>query len=345
MKIAFLFNQKPDPSDTVAASPDTYCEWDAPETIQAVVRALSERHEVVEIDCHPDRLSEWISLLQREKPDLCFNMAEGAGALSREAQVPALLDMLGLRYTASDALTLATCLDKARTKEILAFHKIPTPTFRVLHSLADLDEMTEAGPVLPLIVKPLHEGSSKGIFERSLVTSPAELDRQVREVLNHYQQPALVEDFLSGREFTVALMGNGPDVKVLPIVEILLDRLPPGAKPIYSYEAKWIWDDPARPLDVLQCPADVTPALQAEIEAICRRTYHVLRCRDWARIDVRLDSAGRAHVLEINPLPGIIPDPDAHSGFPLAARKAGLSFAQLINRVVDLALERSPKGS
>jgi D-alanine-D-alanine ligase len=267
-------------------------------------------------------------------------MVEGTGALSREAQVPALLDMLGLRYTASDVLTLATCLDKARTKEILAFHRIPTPAFRVFHPSADLDDSAASTLTFPLIVKPLHEGSSKGIFERSLVTSRRELDRQINEVLRQYQQPALVEEFLSGREFTVALMGNGPGVEVLPIVEIMLDHLPPGAKPLYSYEAKWIWDDPAQPIDLLHCPAKVTSALQAEVESICQRAYHALRCRDWGRIDVRLDAAGRAHVLEINPLPGIQPDPDAHSSFPLAARTHGLSYAQLIHRVVDLALKR-----
>lgn len=340
MKIALLYNQKPDPDRTFAATPDAYCEWDAPETIQAVSRALRERHEVVELDCHPDRVLEWTSVLQRERPDLCFNMAEGAGALSREAQIPALLDLLGLRYTASDALTLATSLDKARTKEILTFHHIPTPGFQICHTPADLDGDAASTLAFPLIVKPLHEGSSKGIYERSLVTSRAALACQVNEVLHQYQQSALVEEFLPGREFTVALLGNGAAVEVLPIVEIMFDHLPAGAKPLYSYEAKWVWDDPARPIDLLHCPADVSARLRAEIEDVCRRAYHALRCRDWARIDVRLDAAGRANVLEINPLPGILPDPAAHSCFPLAARTAGLTYAQLINRVVDLAIQR-----
>lgn len=339
MKIALLFNLKPCALDQTIADVETFCEWDSPETIQAVAQALRERHEVIELDCHPERLPQWIQTLQQAKPDLCFNMAEGAGNGSREAQIPALLDMLGLRYTASSPLTLAITLDKARTKEILSCHQIATPAFHVFHSLEEVGALPHQ-MIYPLLVKPLHEGSSKGIFERSLVTSQAELECQVREVLSQYHQPAIVEEFLSGREFTVALLGNDATVEVLPIVEIVFDNLPPGAKPIYSYEAKWVWDDPTRPIEILRCPAQISPTLQAEIEQICRRAYLVLGCRDWARIDVRLDACGCVHVLEINPLPGILPNPNEHSCFPLAARKHGLSYSQLINRVVNLACER-----
>ena len=340
MKIALLFNQKPDPKAGAGTSVDTYCEWDTPETIRAVADALRARHDVVEIDCHPERLPHVIAQLQREKPDLCFNIAEGAGTVSREAQIPALLDMLGLRYTASDAVTLAITLDKARTKEILSYHQIPTPDFFVIRSLAELDDPAMQSMSFPLMVKPLHEGSSKGIFERSLVTSRADLVCQVKEVLQEYRQPALIEAFLPGREFTVALLGNGSVVEVLPIIEIAFDLLPPGAKPVYSYEAKWVWDVPTQPIEMLRCPAPIEPLLKSEIESVCRRAYDVLRCRDWARIDVRLDSTGRAHILEVNPLPGILPNPDEHSAFPLAARAHGLNYPQLINRVVETALRR-----
>jgi D-alanine-D-alanine ligase len=129
-------------------------------------------------------------------------------------------------------------------------------------------------------------------------------------------------------------------VVVLPIVEVLFDSLPKGSQRIYSYEAKWLWDNPSRPVEVSRCPAQISPDLQAEIETLCRRAYRALRCRDWARIDVRLDAADRPNILEINPLPGILPDPAEHSCLPCAARAAGLTYSQLINRVLDEALQR-----
>ena len=340
MKVALLYNQKPASNGAQAGATDTYSEWDCAETIEAVAAALRQRHELILLDCHPARLAEVITVLQREQPDLCFNIAEGIGAQSREAQIPAVLDMLGLRYTASDVLTLVIALDKARTKQVLICHEIPTPAFQVIHHHHELAAFLAGNPVFPLIVKPLHEGSSKGIFERSVVTSVAELERQVGEVLAHYRQPALVETFLPGREFTVALLGNGEQVEVLPIVEIVFDHLPPGSKGIYSHEAKWIWDTSEQPVETIRCPASLPPGLQAEMENVARRTYQALRCRDWARIDLRLDAHGRAQVLEINPLPGILPDPKDHSSFPLAARVSGLSFDQLINRVLDEAMRR-----
>ena len=336
MKIAFLFNQKP---GAVSAADERYCEWDTAETIAAVADALRTRHEVIELDCHPDQLSEIIARLRSEKPDLCFNMAEGFGPASREAQIPALLDMLGLSYSASDPLTLAIALDKARTKEVLAHHGIPSPVHRLIKAVNQVHEVSESLE-FPLIVKPVHEGSSKGIFERSVVRTPTELERQVSEILTDYRQPAIVESYLPGREFTVALLGNGDQVEVLPIVEISFACLPEGALPFYSYEAKWIWDDPAQPIEVVKCPAPIAPELHLKIETLTRRAYTALRCRDWARIDVRLDAHGEPQILELNPLPGVLPDPREHSAFPMAAREQGMSYQDLILRVVDEAVAR-----
>ncbi|NWG12084.1 MAG: D-alanine--D-alanine ligase, partial [Acidobacteria bacterium] len=159
-------------------------------------------------------------------------------------------------------------------------------------------------------------------------------------VLDRYHEPALVEEYLSGREFTVAILGNGTEARVLPIVEIKFGSLPEGVNPIYSYEAKWIWDDCSHPLEIFECPARLTPELKAEIERICLEAYRILRCRDWCRIDVRLDGAGRPHILELNPLPGILPRPENNSCFPKAARAAGMSYNQLINTVLDIACRR-----
>jgi len=248
-----------------------------------------------------------------------------------------MLEMLQIPYLGSDPLTLTVCLDKARAKEILSYHGVPTAPFSVVRSM---EEFEDARVKFPVIVKPLHEGSSKGIYNSCVVRNTEELEREVRILLATYGQPAIVEQFLSGREFTIALLGNGDHVRTLPIVEIKFDALPPGVNPIYSYEAKWIWDTTENPLEIFACPADLEADLQDEIETICKDTYRVLNCRDWSRIDVRLDANGKPHILEINPLPGILPRPEDNSCFPKAARAAGLSYNQLINSVLDIAMER-----
>jgi D-alanine-D-alanine ligase len=312
---------------------DTYAEWDTEETILAVKTALELHHNVTLIEAN-----EWCyQMLFEAKPDIVFNISEGMRGPSREAQIPAILEMLGIPFTGSDSLTLGICLDKSRAKEILSYYKILTPPFVVIESLRQL---SEANFPLPCIVKPLYEGSSKGIYNASVVRTAEELKRQVKRVLSDYNQPALVEKFISGREFTVAVLGNGIDINVLPIVEIRFDSLPDGVNPIYSYEAKWIWDTLDNPIDVHECPAKIPTKLQKEIEAVCRETYRVLRCRDWCRIDIRLDEEGRPNVLELNPLPGILPNPDEHSCFPQAARAAGMDYNTLINAVLSAGIKR-----
>jgi D-alanine-D-alanine ligase len=136
------------------------------------------------------------------------------------------------------------------------------------------------------------------------------------------------------------MMGNGEGLRVLPVIEIKFDALPPGANPIYSYEAKWLWDTVEKPLDIYECPAPLDERLQRTIESLCRKTYNVLRCRDWTRIDLRCDSLGEPRVIEVNPLPGILPRPEDNSCFPKAARAAGMSYGDLINSVLDIAMNR-----
>lgn len=319
--------------DAHERSNDLYAEWDTMETIDAVRNSLEERYRVSMIEANEQAYQK----LQQIRPFFAFNISEGLYGVSREAQIPAILEMLRIPYLGSDPLTLAVCLDKARTKEILWYHRVPTAPFAVVPSMKELDV---DGVRLPAIVKPLHEGSSKGIYNSCVVRTPAELEREVKTVLTTYRQPALVEEFLSGREFTVALMGNGDEVRVLPIVEIKFDALPQGVNPIYSYEAKWIWDSTDDPLEIFECPANLEPALRDEIETICKDAYRVLNCRDWSRIDVRLDGDGKPHILEVNPLPGILPKPEENSCFPKAARAAGMNYSQLINSVLDIALRR-----
>lgn len=313
---------------------DMYAEWDTEETVNAVRDAIAERYKVVMIEANEQAYSKLLTV----RPDFVFNIAEGLHGVSREAQIPAMLEMLRIPYLGSDPLTLGICLDKARAKEILSYHKIPTAGFTVISSMVQFEDVRLK---FPAIVKPLHEGSSKGIYNSCVVRNPDELANEVKIILDTYNEPALVEDFLPGREFTVAMLGNGDDVQVLPIVEIKFDALPSGVNPIYSYEAKWIWDQRDTPLDVFECPARIEDSLTHEISMVCRDAYRVLNCRDWSRIDVRLDSHGRPNILEINPLPGILPNPEDNSCFPKAARAVGVSYNQLINAVLDIAMKRN----
>lgn len=310
-----------------------FAEWDTIDTVNAVRRALEQRFPVTMIEANEGAFEKFA----RIRPFFAFNIAEGLWGSSRESQIPAVLEMMRIPYLGSDPLTLGICLDKSRAKEVLAFHGIPSAPFAVV---ASMEECARASIRFPAIVKPLHEGSSKGVYDSCVVRSFDDLRREVQAVLSTYGEPALVEEFLSGREFTVAIMGNGPEARVLPIVEINFDALPPGANPIYSYEAKWLWDTVEDPLDIYECPAVLEAPLRAEIEALCLNTYRILRCRDWTRIDVRLDAAGVPHILEVNPLPGILPRPEDNSCFPKAARAAGMSYDQLINSVLDIALRR-----
>ncbi len=271
------------------------------------------------------------------RPDLVFNVAECANGISREAQIPAMLDMLQIPYTGSDPLTLATCLDKARTKEVLSYYKIPTAKFLLVETISDLNDFDLRFPV---IVKPVAEGSGKGIFNSSILHSSDKLTEYLTNNLQTYNQPFLVEEFLPGREFTVAIIGNGEDTEVLPIVEINLSELPKELAPIYSYEAKWIVDTRDNPLNIFSCPAQIDIELQKKIKNIALKTYKVLRCRDWSRIDIRLDANGEPNIIEINPLPGILPDPKDNSCFPKAARTSGLSYEEMINKVLFTAARR-----
>jgi D-alanine-D-alanine ligase len=344
MHIALSFNLKGEspvlleepaepPSEPPGSSADDlYAEWDDIHTIKAVESALATRHRVTLVEAGLDAFETYRQL----RPDLVFNIAEGLHGISRESQIPAMLDMLGIPYTGSDPLTLGLCLDKRRTKEILTHHAIATPRFLVVNSLLEIPSRLH----YPLLVKPALEGSSKGVTDKSLVGNRSELVRQLEWLLETYRQPALIEEFLPGREFTVALIGNGSDLRVLPIVEIDFSTLPSGVNPIYSYEAKWLWDQEEDPLRIFSCPAELEPFLARQIEDLCKSAFRALGCRDWCRIDVRLDARQRPQIIELNPLPGILPRPEQNSCFPKAARASGLSYDEMILAVVDAALAR-----
>ncbi|HEU4566289.1 MAG TPA: hypothetical protein VFS05_16620 [Gemmatimonadaceae bacterium] len=332
---------------------DEYAEWDSEETIAAVERALGARGEVIRLEADAD----FPERLRAARPDIVFNIAEGLHGPNREAHVPAICEFFGIPYSGSDPFTLSLCLDKARAKEVLTHHGVPNARFVVVRDEEELEALLggargegrgtsppslvpRPSPLAPLFAKPLHEGSSKGITERNLCRDGDELAAQVAFLLERYRQPVLVEEFLPGAEFTCAVLGNGRGARVLPIVGMNFGALPEGALPIYGFEAKWLWDRPERPLDIFQCPAPIDAALERRITEVVLAAYRVLGCRDWSRIDVRLDAHGVPNVVEINPLPGILPDPADNSCFPKAARAAGMSYDELIQACLHHAAAR-----
>lgn len=312
---------------------DFFVEWDEEETILAVKNALEKFHDVVLIEADINAYSKFIT----EKPDIVFNIAEGSIGINREAHIPAMLDFLNIPYTASDPSTLTICLNKFRTKEILAYNKIPTANFVLIRSSEDL---LNSNLNYPIIVKPIAEGSSKGIFNSSLIFDPTKVNGLIDKFVSTYNQELIAEEFLPGREFTVSIMGNGYETEVLPIVEINYAALPENVNPIYSYEAKWILDGPEHQLEMYLCPADLDETLEKNIKEICLKTFHVLNCKDWCRIDVRLDKNNVPNIIEVNPLPGILPDPKNNSCYPKSARTAGLTYDEMINNVLYFALKR-----
>jgi D-alanine-D-alanine ligase len=326
-----------DRTPTVSREDDAYAEWDSPETIAAVEQALSGLGEVIRLEANAD----FPQLLRETRPDIVFNMAEGLTGQNREAHVPAICEFYGIPYSGSDPFTLSLALNKARAKQMLQFHGIPTAPFALVESLSEAKAVKKAAHLrYPLFAKPVQEGSSKGITERNYIRGGDELLACVAELLEVYEQPVLLEEFLPGAEFTCGVLGNGREARVLPIVGIRFDALPEGALPIYGFEAKWIWDRPEQPLRMFECPAAVSGSLQEAIEQVTLKAYHALGCRDWSRIDVRLDASGVANIVEANPLPGILPNPEDNSCLPKAAAAAGIGYDELIQSCLLAAAKR-----
>jgi D-alanine-D-alanine ligase len=364
-RIGFAYNQKPEPtvglvsaadadpraddeppslqnSADAALLSDVYAEWDSAETVNAVASALSEYGDVIRLEA----TEEFPERLRAERPDIVFNIAEGLHGTNREAHVPAICEFFGVPYSGSDPFTLSLCLHKAKTKDFLTAHGIPNAPYALVESEADLISVLDSPrfpfPVsrFPLFIKPVQEGSSKGITEKNLVRSRDELVEQTRFLLETYMQPVIVESYLPGAEFTCGVLGNGSTARVLPIVAMNFASLPAGSAPIYGFEAKWLWDSPDRPLEIFQCPAPIDSRLRAAIEDVVLKAYRVLGCRDWSRIDVRLDADGVPNIVEVNPLPGILPNREDNSCLPKAARAGGLSYDELIQSALLAAADR-----
>jgi D-alanine-D-alanine ligase len=267
-------------------------------------------------------------LAKGERFDAVFNFCEGLRGVSREAQVPALLDAYDIPYVFSDALTLAVTLDKGMCKRIVRDAGVPTVDFRVIEKLADVKKVDLP---FPLFLKPIQEGSGKGVGADSKVENARDLRRVADALLKKFQQPVLVEEFLPGREFTVAITGTAEDASVLGISEIV-----PMANWVgdgYGYQNKEYWLDKVQIIE-----ADEENARAAGDVALA--AWRALRCRDGGRIDIRCDAQGRPHFIEVNPLAGLRPE---YSDMCLIAERKGLSHADLIGRIMAAFFKRHPE--
>ncbi|MBU1211129.1 MAG: D-alanine--D-alanine ligase [Alphaproteobacteria bacterium] len=260
-----------------------------------------------------------------ERFDLVFSIAEGLWGRSREAQVPALCELFGQPYAFSDPLTMAATLDKVVAKQIVMGYGIPTAAFAQLRSAADADRIALA---FPLFVKPVAEGTGKGCDAASIVTNPEELRRTAARLIDRFDQPALAETYLPGREFTVGILGTGDTARVIGVAEITVKE--DAEDPVYSFENKETCEE-----TVVYTLVDDEEARRAAATAL--QAYRALDCRDAARLDFRSDGSGVPHFLEVNPIAGLHP---SHSDLPIIAALSGLGYDGLIAGILISAAHR-----
>jgi D-alanine-D-alanine ligase len=323
VRIGFTYDLKDDYL-TLGLADHEVAEFDSVATIDAISGALTELGHEVERVGHLRALAA--RLVAGWRCDLVFNIAEGVAGFGRESQVPALLEAYGIPYTFSDPLVCALTLHKGMAKHVARGCGVPTPKFEIVTSAA---EAAAVALPLPLFAKPVAEGSSKGVTGKSLVESKAALVAICAELLEKYRQPVIVEEYLSGREFTVGVLGTGKDARALGTLEVVLLK---GADAgVYSYRNKTQWEN------IVKYGLLEPSALRSEVEQVALAAWRCLGCRDAGRVDVRLDGAGRPQMLEVNPLAGLAP---GYSDLPNMAEMAGMSYRALIGEIVRCASAR-----
>jgi D-alanine-D-alanine ligase len=329
MKIGITYDLKSSGPLDPSLPDDFQEEFDSPHTIEAIAAVLRGLgHHVVLLGDN----REFLQKILGDPPDFIFNFAEGTGvSRSREARVPAVLEMLGIPFTGSDALTMAVTLDKNCAKTIVAAAGVMVPKSILLapaQKTADLGTPI-AELTFPVVVKPAWEGSSKGIRNKCLVKTFAELPDVVDALRGDLRQPILLEEYIEGDELTVGIYGNAP-AHILGIMRVVPQF--PVEQFIYSLEIKRDY----RRLVKYECPAPLSAEVTARVDKAARVAFGALGCRDIARVDFRV-RGGIPYFLEVNPLPGLNPD---DSDLVIMAKLVGWSYAQLIETIVDAALRR-----
>ncbi len=322
LKIGFTYDLK---SDYLNAgySEEESAEFDTSETIDGICDTLKG------LGYQVDRIGNVHALLARlhagDRWDLVFNICEGLTGSCREAQVPVVLDIYNIPHVFSDGLVLSLTLDKGMTKRVIRDLGMPTAAFDIVRTPSDIQHVNLP---FPLFVKPVAEGTGKGIGPHSKVENMDKLYEVCLHQLHTYNQPVLVEVFLPGREITVGMIGHGEKTRVLGMMEVVF--LPHEQTQVYSYENKAHYEK------YVQYVA-VEKVLYDSCAEMAIKAWRGLGCLDAGRIDIRLDNHGVPNFLEVNPLAGLNP---VHSDLPILARMAGVEFSELIGMIMDNAIER-----
>jgi D-alanine-D-alanine ligase len=347
LNVAVLANLKKNAPHYAGMPADAWADLDSDITVNSIIAALESRsHRATFLE---GNLS-LVETLPKLRPDICFNICEGHWGDSREAHVPAILEMLRIPYAGSGVLTLALTLDKPMTKRVLAFHGLPTPAFQVFERA---DEPLDPDLAFPLFVKPSREGTGMGVSGNSIVNNEAELRERLAEQIARYCQPILTERFVRGREVTLGVVGNLIEpvawrvprdehaprmlrgLRFLPPLEVDFAAYPESENGVYTNRMKTEWANDFHYF----CPAPLEPALLAQLQWLTAAVFRVTGSVDVARVDFRLDAddGNKPYILEVNPLPGLYP---GLSDLVLEADAAGISYNDLINEIFDAACAR-----
>jgi D-alanine-D-alanine ligase len=330
VNVAVCFNLVP-PAATHGEAIDRIAEQGAEHEARSVATALTELGHKPTLVSLGEDVTAFAAELRRLQPDLAFNLCEAFWGESRkEMHVAALLDLLGITYTGAPPLSLGLTQDKARTKDLLSKHQLPTPKYCLVKLGEHYSRVKDM--IYPLIVKPRWEDASQGISNESVVENERKLLARIDYIHRTYRQGALVEEFIDGREINASIIGNGPH-DVLPLSEIKFH--PDLAQPIVSYEGKWLEQSHQYKLTEPVCPSPLKMRSEMLLRDVALRAYKLLECRDYARVDFRLRD-GIPYILEVNANPDISPE----AGLARSARVAKLSYPQLIDRILTIASKR-----
>ena len=321
--VGLTYDLKTDYDPGINDPKDVSAEFDHPKVVDELEESLeTSGYEVLRIG----NAKQLLNNIKDINVDIVFNIAEGLKGRNRESQVPIILEMMGIPFVGADGLTLGLTLDKVLAKKIFMTEGLPTPKY---FEVDRIDRINGTCLDYPLIVKPKFEGSSKGIDDNSLVKDSSSLRRQIEKIIDTYDEPALIEEFIEGRELTAALLGN-ENPEVLPLIQVKIDDKLDLGELFYTYER--ISSDKLSYV----CPAEVSKELAEEIKRIAIAAYKAVGCKDFGRVDLRINKQGKPYVLEVNPLPCLAVD-DAYG---VTAKAIGISFAEMINRVLTEALKR-----
>jgi D-alanine-D-alanine ligase len=298
--------------------------------VENAVKSLGHQSTVMAVR---EEIFPIIHCLKEYRPDVVFNLCESVyGNSCLEMNMPALLDLFRIPYTGSSPLTLGLCQNKGKVKDILQSQGILTPRYKIF----DRATGPVKGNIFPIIVKPLHEDGSLGITRESVVFNDETLGKQIQYVIEQHQQPALVEEFINGRELNVGLIETDGKLGVLPASEIDYSEFPEGVPKICGYEAKWVTESTEYQKSKPVCPASLEWVMKKRLEHIAIRVFKLFECRDYARVDFRIDRDGKIYVLEVNPNPDISPQ----SGMTRALKAQGTTYTEFVGNLIERAVQR-----